>query len=169
MIDADLEGCDFEGAMLVQSNFKGANLTRANLADTDAKNAIFPFAKLSGAVLEGANLYQAIFVDVVAPELDARGAKLEMSIWHRAQCAGARFERCDLTYADFSHADLTGADFSGATMFRTRLHATTQKDATFPLGKLSALGDDALLAEAETWWERHRRPISPSPEPPSQG
>src|SRR6185437_13961267 len=144
-----------------------------NLAGVEGKNAIFPSAKLSGAVLAGANLYQAIFVDVEAKELDARGAKLEMSIWHRAQCTSARFDRCDLTYADFSHADLTAAEFSGATMFRARLHATKQKDTVFPLGKLTALGDDALLAEAEGWWERHRKPIATDtaaePGPPPKG
>lgn len=94
-----------------------------------------------------------------AASVDARGANLQMSMWQKAQCTAARFDRSDLTYADFSHADLTAADFSGATMFRTRLHRTNQKDTVFPLGKMAALGDDALLVEAETWWERHRRPI----------
>jgi uncharacterized protein YjbI with pentapeptide repeats len=144
---------------LVKVNFKGASLAKANLADANARNAIFPFAKLPGAVLRGADLYQAIFMDVHAPEIDAAGANLEMSIWHRAEVTGARFNRCNLTFADFSWADLTAADFSGAKMTRARLHRSVQKDTVFPLGKLTAYGDDANLVEAEMWWEDHRRPI----------
>ena len=44
-----------------------ANLAKANLANVEAKNAGFPFAKLPAAIIAGANLYQAIFVDVHAP------------------------------------------------------------------------------------------------------
>ncbi|HVK68901.1 MAG TPA: pentapeptide repeat-containing protein, partial [Polyangium sp.] len=82
---------------------------------------------------------------------------LEMSIWHEAKAPGASFKNCDLTYADFSHASIEGADFSGAKMYRTKLHRVKDGGARYPLGRAGALGDDADLAEAEVWRDKHQR------------
>ncbi|APR88235.1 Pentapeptide repeat family protein [Minicystis rosea] len=84
---------------------------------------------------------------------DLTKADLYQSIFHRARCERARFPAAELTYADFSHANVEGADFTGASLFRTRFHRTREDGAIFT-NRAVALGDDASLAEAETWQER---------------
>ena len=49
------------------------------------------------------------------------------------------------------------ADFREAKMYRSRLHRAIQKDTLFSASKAAALGDEQLLAEAETFWEKHNR------------
>ena len=80
---------------------------------------------------------------------------MQQCIMHRATCVGVRFNGADLTYSDFSHADISKSDFSDATLFRTRFHQTTEEQTSFT-NRSAALGDDELLAEAETWKSKQR-------------
>jgi hypothetical protein len=81
---ADLRGANLSGADLDDSNFRGANLEGANLS-----NASFFCTNFRGANLEGANLSNANF----------EGADL----------TDANFEGADLTDTNFSNANLEGA------------------------------------------------------------
>ena len=65
----------------------------------------------------------------------------------------ARFNDCDMTYADLSHADLTGADLNGARLTRANLHAVRDGGARIP-DRRHALPPDNERLEAEQWQQR---------------
>jgi len=77
----------------------------------------WPTADLQGGLLEGANLFEAVFESA-----DFSGARLEGAFLRHARLESAIFRFAMLQGADLAFAQLEGAVFSGAQMESALLH-----------------------------------------------
>jgi uncharacterized protein YjbI with pentapeptide repeats len=84
---------------------EGCNLRGANLSKADLANANLSKADLTGANLAGANLSKA----------DLSGAKLVDAVLSKADLSGAKLINANLSGAYLSDVNLSGADLTGAT------------------------------------------------------
>jgi uncharacterized caspase-like protein len=94
----NLQGIEFQDAILSKSNFKKANMHGANLTGTKLTRADMSEADLSSAILSGSILREAKLIGA-----DLRGTELKGMI--------------DFSKADLSHADLRGASLEGIVNF----------------------------------------------------
>jgi uncharacterized protein YjbI with pentapeptide repeats len=121
---ANLSCADLRGATLRDANLRGAHLSCADLRD----------ATLRGADLRGANLSCA---DLSCANL--RGANLRGANLRGADLRGADLSCADLSYADLSYADLRGATLRGADLSKTgivRLY-TSYEATIYPDGRIA--------------------------------
>jgi uncharacterized protein YjbI with pentapeptide repeats len=95
----DWRGCDLTGANLGGADLVGAYLTGANLSGSDLIGADLSGSDLTGADLSGADLRRT----------DLSGANLR-----DANLSGSDLTDANLRYADLNGADLTGASLTGA-------------------------------------------------------
>jgi uncharacterized protein YjbI with pentapeptide repeats len=104
---ANLTMANLRGADLGESDFTGATMHRADLSDADLTNAKLNGIRASEARFERSNLTRA----------QLRGADLMNAVLARANVAGADFEQANLYHAD--GARMTGDDktsFRGANL-----------------------------------------------------
>ena len=97
---------DLSGMSLMEPDFMGANLRKANLSGANCLQA-----KFTAVDLAGADLRDSVFVQADFSRTDLTGANLS-----RATLGMANFALADLTGANLSQADL-----SGAILWRTKL------------------------------------------------
>ena len=97
---ADLSQADLRGVSVRMCDFRDANLESANLRDTD-----FAWADLAGVNLGNAYMFKANLYDT-----DLTGANLE-----DADLTEAYMIEADLTGADLERVKLTGARYDGNT------------------------------------------------------
>lgn len=109
--DASMDGIQFEGADLRQSDFSCASLVGANL---------------EGAVLIGATL----------SKVDLNGADLTGAVCTQANFRGARL-RARLSGANLTDSSLCGADLTGATAENASFHGAQMQDAILVDANLS--------------------------------
>jgi len=102
LTDGSLKGASLKRANLEECNFKGAMLDNVDFTGANLKNASFRQASLEGARLSGANLEGAFL----------RGAKL-----HQAIISGAILKNAILIAADLEETDFSGAIFNRSTQF----------------------------------------------------
>lgn len=101
---------DLNRAVLYETKFMGANLSRADLTGAILRRITFEGADLSGALLMGAILHQANF--------------------KAADLSGANLTSADLFDADLTRADLSGANCHGVNFFLATLRHAFLIDAT---------------------------------------
>jgi uncharacterized protein YjbI with pentapeptide repeats len=94
----NLQGIDFQDAILSRSKFKKANMRGANLTGTKLTRADMSEADLSSAILSGSILREAKLIGA-----NLRGTELKGMI--------------DFSKADLSHADLRGVNLEGIVNF----------------------------------------------------
>ncbi|HEY9800797.1 MAG TPA: pentapeptide repeat-containing protein [Leptolyngbyaceae cyanobacterium] len=129
--EANFQEVNFEGAILIQSSFKKANLTAANLKGTnlrgtnlieaDLKNTNLSGADLSGADLSGADLTGANLTSADLTNANLAGANL----------ANANLTNANLTSADLIAANLTNTDFRSANLTKSYLMRANLTEANF--------------------------------------
>jgi len=90
-------------------NWQNCRLDGGQYVSADLTNA-----DASGALLRGANLSGAIFVDANLEYVDFSGADLSYVRLNRARMKGANLQNADLTHAVFTGADLSFAILRGA-------------------------------------------------------
>jgi uncharacterized protein YjbI with pentapeptide repeats len=132
------------------TNFRGVDLSEANLSGIKLSGADFSQANLSVVNLSGANLSGTNFSDAKLNVARLRGAHLEEAILNnaslnvanliranlsRAQLKGASLIRAELIRADFSRADLleanlSNADLREATLRHANLRCANLSEAT---------------------------------------
>ncbi|MBX9590611.1 MAG: pentapeptide repeat-containing protein [Hyphomonadaceae bacterium] len=115
---ADMTGANLDGASLIDADLRGVRLQCAELADLVVAEQR-QGAQCSSA--RGANFTRARMADVKMVGVDARGAQfdeawLENADLSQAQIAGTSFTRARLDRADVSGAALQGATFLGASL-----------------------------------------------------
>ncbi|MDZ8026249.1 MAG: pentapeptide repeat-containing protein [Nostoc sp. DedQUE01] len=101
-----LRGLDAPGAELVEINLSHANLSKANLIESDLTNA-----NLSHANLDNANLSQVKLCGA-----DLSHAKLGFARLSQANLSSANLSGANLICADLSHANLSGANLRDASL-----------------------------------------------------
>ena len=129
-----------------------AEVSAKMVESRDASRAVVRTVEETGATM--AELFQSIFVKASLHQADCAGAQMKQCILHDAIVTQVRFDGTELEYADFSRADLSKSVFLGCGLHRTRFHRCIEDGTTFDSKKL-ALGDDPLLAEAETWQPKY--------------
>jgi len=141
---ANLSGANLSNTDLSSANLTCANLSGANLWDTDLRGANLSGADLldtdmSGAYLRGANL-----CDANLSNTDFSGADLSLTYLSGANLSGANLSGANLCRADFSDTDLSGADLSSARLCGADLSGADLSGADLSGADLS----DADLTEA---------------------
>ncbi|EHL2537691.1 pentapeptide repeat-containing protein [Listeria monocytogenes] len=96
---------------------------RADLSNADLKNTNLRFADLRCADLSGANLSYADLRDA-----NLSGANLSYADLSGANLSGADLSGANLSYADLSGANLSGADLSGANLSYADLNWINWRD-----------------------------------------
>lgn len=154
----DLSGMQWQGAILNQANFRGAQFYHvgrdrhldtyddriANLSGADLTDAMLAGANLAWNQLVGAGLLRADLTRANLTQADLSRANLEQARLTKANLTGtrlvaARLSEADLTEAQLVEADLeaarlsgvyaTGVDLSGATLKAVAAQAADFTDA----------------------------------------
>ncbi|WP_420331674.1 pentapeptide repeat-containing protein [Oceanicaulis alexandrii] len=140
-----LDGNEFIGCDLSESNFALTSLVTASfycssLKRADLRGADLSRADLRGAILRGADLYRANLdgADFRKAVLykDERDAEFKHNDWVMDTEGDGRdgavdFRDCTLRGARLSSAKLKGADFSGAMLDGAKLNQADLRDANF--------------------------------------
>jgi uncharacterized protein YjbI with pentapeptide repeats len=112
-----LRGADFRGANLTMANLRGADLAGSDFTGALMKTSDFSETDLTSAKLAGVRAMEARFERANLSSADMRGADLMNAVLTRANVAGADFEQANLFRAD--GARMTGDDktsFTGANL-----------------------------------------------------
>ena len=122
------------GANLAGADFRGIDLSRADLVGADLRYADFSGANLDTAALEGATLEGADFT----------GASLKVADLEHAHAYDAIFSEADLRMATLVGARLGNATFRGANLQKANLHGAIMGETVFAGADL----EDANLSRA---------------------
>lgn len=128
----DWSQCSKSNIMLEGSNFQGANLTESDLSVTDFSNS-----NLNGAKLKKANLVRAWFTGSTAEKADFSRIQAYRSGFSNVKAAGATFANAELERANFTGAVLTGTDFEKAELGRAVFDNAELTGTRFTLANLS--------------------------------
>lgn len=118
---ANLRGVDFTGADLTGANLEGADLTGANLSNTKLVNANFKKSRLKNVLLSGADLTDAIFLEIDIDNLTLEDIQelvefLATYYPHKLNLAKFDLKMLDLSKIDLRNVNLRGVDFTGADL-----------------------------------------------------
>lgn len=121
-----LQGNDFQGAVLVDTDFTLTDLSQTNLNGANLEEAVMARAWLTGATAEKTNFsrvegYRTGFDKVTAPGANFAAAELQRASFKGAVLTNAVFDKAELGRADFSGAELTGARFRYTNLSRADL------------------------------------------------
>ena len=169
---ADLRGSDLRQARLEGADLRGADLspapprrhesstsgTQTNLSAAHAEKADFSGAILDRAILWGATLREARFVDAHLQEADLSDAELESGVLDHALLQGARLDRAHLRRASLLGARLDGAKARAADLGEIVATCASFRRASLQLSVLfDAELDFADLSETQALGANLRR------------
>ena len=140
---ADIGGTDLSGAGMVYANLCG--VVRKPDAGGFTRTANFKGADLSRAALAEANLTGANLSQATLIGAELTGAMLSRTDLGRAELVGAIL-RCDLRCSNLSFANLNGADLSRADLRDARLNGANLTGANLSHANLGgSYWDDAMI------------------------
>jgi hypothetical protein len=116
--EVELSRADLTGANLCKADLRGANLKEAFLIDTNLSRANLSEANLKGANLTGADLTGAILKKASLPEATLLKSVLVKTDFSNAILCGA-----NIRWVDFTGSKLTSANLIGAQLVGTILNA----------------------------------------------
>lgn len=152
------------GGKRVELRFSRCRLRRIDLSGLDLSEADFTFAILEQAQLRETKLWRATGQHVVVGKALMNGANLEEAVFDNAEANGAKFHETRLVSVKFRDATLTGAEFYGAAMQGALLDRSNLEGATFDAANLSdayfrgaSFSESTLksIARNRTWREAH--------------
>jgi uncharacterized protein YjbI with pentapeptide repeats len=123
---------DLSGAILVESDFSGADFQDANLRDTVLRGAL-----VTGANFDRANLDYVLFEHSIASGADWSNTSIASAHFNFALFGGANWTNTNFLRAHIQDANLRGADLSTVRNLRnSRINAGTIFDDStkFPVG-----------------------------------
>jgi uncharacterized protein YjbI with pentapeptide repeats len=123
-------GVDWSRCFLEESNFTDGDLTNAVLVDTR-----FQRADLSRTLFDGADIRDAKFVDADLVGASFIGANLRKADMTKANLEGANLSQANLRRTRLFRANLRGANFTGARLDQTDLHNADLSGATWTDGE----------------------------------
>lgn len=162
----NLRFLDASGAFLVNSDFRGANLTGANFTGADLTGTVWwddlaqrgptlTFAQLHSSILTGSDLSRADLTganlsDATLSVANLAGATLTGANLYRATLTGADLSDAILPWADLRRAKLPWANVSSATLTGADLLGANLTAANLESADLIAAGlQRATLAGAD--------------------
>ncbi|MBD9371442.1 pentapeptide repeat-containing protein [Rhizobium sp. ARZ01] len=128
----DWSECSKRALMLEGSDFRGANLTGADLMLTDLSRT-----NMNGANLEKASLARAWFTGATAEKANFNRIEGFRTGFDKVSAAGATFASAELQRASFKGANLTGVDFEKAELGRADFSGAVLTGVRFPYANLS--------------------------------
>ncbi|NES69668.1 MAG: hypothetical protein F6K24_32870 [Okeania sp. SIO2D1] len=133
--DTNLESADFRGSDLTRANLGAANLSNVKLKDAFySYQTIFPEGTdLSELVYigPGANLAGMDLRKIYFSDFNLAGANLNGAILTKKYMDNANLENANLTGADLYRVNLEGANLSGANFQDANLRSARLKNAIF--------------------------------------
>jgi uncharacterized protein YjbI with pentapeptide repeats len=131
----DWRGLRAPGLFLQSARFAEADLSGADLRNSNLRRAAFNGARLQHANLEGAVMMQCRFI-----QTDLSGANMRGADMYEAKVNGAVFRDVDLTFAQllrvvFESSDITGAAVGGVNFYRTDLRNVAGLESVRDLGR----------------------------------
>ena len=111
LVNAVLQGCNFQNQNLNGLNLQGANLQGSNLQNANLENA-----DLQGANLQGANLQNANLAGANLENADLQGANLQQADMNNTCAQSVNFIGANLQQVVANSANLSLADFKGANV-----------------------------------------------------
>jgi uncharacterized protein YjbI with pentapeptide repeats len=145
----DLQGFDFHGANLFETNLQSTNLRNANLQTADLGGANLQSADLTDANLHGtklwnANLQSAVLYLANLQSSDAWGANLGCAdLW------GVNLQGADLLDANLQTADLGGANLNDANVTLVRFNRSTLQRGFQGIRVATCYGSQAFKSFAQ--------------------
>jgi hypothetical protein len=120
LVETNLSGVNFRGAILENANLGGTDFSRADLAAARLAHADFDGSRLIDAGLQLAKLQWASLrmASLIGANFD--GANLNFAILSMSHLNNANFTNTVLIETDFSNSILRGADFNNAATGLTR-------------------------------------------------
>jgi uncharacterized protein YjbI with pentapeptide repeats len=120
------QGADLRGATIHRTGFKECVLHRADMRGADLTEALWMNMDLTGVNLAGARLEKAVLTGARLAEADLTGADLtravlDHAVLDRVRLAGAVLVRTVLFEASLKQADLSGADLTRTVFFKADL------------------------------------------------
>ena len=112
---------DLSGMSLMEPDFMGANLRKANLSGANCLQAKFTAVDLAGADLSDSVFVQADFSRADLTRANLSRAKPIMANLALADLTGANLSQADLSGAILFKTKLVGADLRGAKLFSANL------------------------------------------------
>ena len=133
---ADLSGADLSDTNLERADLSGCNLTNADLSGAKLRLTDLEGANLSGADLSDTNLTLANLQDANLIRANLQDANLYVSKMTGANLKGANLNGADLNNAEVSNTILSGADLSETNLEKANLEGANLKKADLRLARL---------------------------------
>jgi len=121
--NANLTDTDLSGAVLISIVAYSADFTDSDLTNTQLQGASFYNTNLTGVDLRGANLMGAEIKNCNLMEADLSGSN----------CTGTKFVNSNFTRTKFYNAETKGAIFEGSNIQDAKMYAEDFQDAKIPL------------------------------------
>jgi uncharacterized protein YjbI with pentapeptide repeats len=125
----NLTGADLKGVLLIDVNFSGANLSNADLSNANLLRANLEGANLKSTNLTGTNLSEANLINCNLSSANLHGTQLIDSNLSKANLKEANLSHANLTAANLYGANLMGADLLNTNLTATDLRKTNLKNA----------------------------------------
>jgi uncharacterized protein YjbI with pentapeptide repeats len=113
---ADLEGINFEDAVLTRAKLQGANLQGANLQGANLQGANLQGADLRKTKMGESNLREANLQDAKMQEAEIQEAEMYKSVMEKANLRSAKMQKADLSESNLRGAIMVGADLRNANL-----------------------------------------------------
>jgi len=126
---ANLLGADLSNAELRNTNLSGADLKQANLQATMLNDSNLRKADLSGANLFGTSMYRALLYFVKFNDANLSQTNLILAHLHGAELNNANLQNTYMESVDLSDAKLTHADLSSANLKHARMEGADLSEA----------------------------------------
>ncbi|MBA3447421.1 MAG: pentapeptide repeat-containing protein [Pseudaminobacter sp.] len=118
-----LDGSDFSGANLAETDFTATDLRRSNFESANLEGATLVRSSLAGSNARNANFskvegYRTDFSGIDGQHVNFINAELQRADFTGANLASTSFEKAELGRAQFENAELTGSRFTLANLAR---------------------------------------------------
>ena len=128
----DLTAADLSNRDLSNRNFRGADLTKANLSGANISGSDFTEADMSQCVIEEVNAQGAVFDHAILTGVCAIKANFT-----KISALSTQFQHAQLVKVNFTNADLGSADFTASIMPGCLFQETDLSEASFERADLS--------------------------------
>lgn len=150
LTQADLSEAVLPCVSLVGANLQQTNLKRSNLKQANLQKANLSSVQLLQANLQQANLKAASLTGADLTQAQFNQANLEQANLGQLNAVGANFSEANLAKSNWQDSDLSGVNFTSANLEQADLSSTVLKGVNFRNAQLNNANlTDANLSQAD--------------------